>query len=149
MFGFLAALFVAIVVAWNVYQSISWQESDPVYQTLLFVRDYFPAFLTGAVLLGWTWITYRFIARPLRYLDLVTSAAEQLAHPDESPIVLPDALADTEYELNLVREPTISKRRLPASSAICRFCRMNPKFPRSSGRNTPASHGARRYAWRI
>ena len=104
MFGFLAALFVAIVVAWNVYQSISWQESDPVYQTLLFVRDYFPAFLTGAVLLGWTWITYRFIARPLRYLDLVTSAAEQLAHPDESPIVLPDALADTEYELNLVRE---------------------------------------------
>ena len=66
-----------------------------MYQTLLFVRDYFPAFLTGTVLLGWTWITYRFIARPLRYLDLVTSAAEQLAHPDESPIVLPDALADT------------------------------------------------------
>lgn len=111
MFGFLAALFVAIVVAWNVYQSISWQESDPVYQTLLFVRDYFPAFLTGAVLLGWTWITYRFIARPLRYLDLVTSAAEQLAHPDESPIVLPDALADTEYELNLVRERALRDAR--------------------------------------
>lgn len=82
-----------------------------MYQTLLFVRDYFPAFLTGAVLLGWTWITYRFIARPLRYLDLVTSAAEQLAHPDESPIVLPDALADTEYELNLVRERALRDAR--------------------------------------
>ena len=62
-------------------------------------------------MLGWTWITYRFIARPLRYLDLVTSAAEQLAHPDESPIVLPDALADTEYELNLVRERALRDAR--------------------------------------
>ena len=62
-----------------------------------------PGFLGGAFLLGWAGITYRFISRPLRYLDQVAAAAGKLAHPSEEPILLPEDLAQTEYELNQVR----------------------------------------------
>lgn len=58
-------------------------------------------FVTGA---GWLVISYRFIARPLRYLDAVAEAAQSLARPGEDPIVLPSALEQTETQLNLARE---------------------------------------------
>ena len=70
---------------------------------LSFVQDYILVFLGGAFLLGWAGITYRFISRPLRYLDQVAAAAGKLAHPSEEPILLPEDLAQTEYELNQVR----------------------------------------------
>ncbi|MFR0733160.1 MAG: hypothetical protein ACLSHU_02145 [Oscillospiraceae bacterium] len=77
--------------------------SDPLYQMLSFVQDYILVFLGGAFLLGWAGITYRFISRPLRYLDQVAAAAGKLAHPSEEPILLPEDLAQTAYELNQVR----------------------------------------------
>ncbi len=58
-------------------------------------------FVTGA---GWLVISYRFIARPLRYLDAMAEAAQALACPGEEPIVLPPALEQTEAQLNLARE---------------------------------------------
>lgn len=58
-------------------------------------------FVTGA---GWLVISYRFIARPLRYLDAVAEAAQSLARPGEDPIVLPPALEQTQAQLNLARE---------------------------------------------
>ena len=101
--GFLAALGVGVLLAWRICRLFIWQASDPLYQMLSFVQDYILVFLGGAFLLGWAGITYRFISRPLRYLDQVAAAAGKLAHPSEEPIVLPEDLAQTEYELNQVR----------------------------------------------
>ena len=98
--GFLAALGVGVLLAWRICRLFIWQASDPLYQMLSFVQDYILVFLGGAFLLGWAGITYRFISRPLRYLDQVAAAAGKLAHPSEEPIVLPEDLAQTEYELN-------------------------------------------------
>ena len=61
-------------------------------------------FVTGA---GWLVISYRFIARPIRYLDAVAEAAQALARPGEDPIVLPPALEQTETQLNLAREKAL------------------------------------------
>ena len=101
--GFLAALGVGVLLAWRICRLFIWQASDPLYQMLSFVQDYILVFLGGAFLLGWAGITYRFISRPLRYLDQVAAAAGKLAHPSEEPILLPEDLAQTEYELNQVR----------------------------------------------
>ena len=68
-----------------------------MYRVLSFVKNYLLIFLGVAVFLGWAWITYRFIARPLRYLDQVAAAAAQLAHPSEEPIVLPEDLGETDH----------------------------------------------------
>ncbi len=62
---------------------------------------------TGVILMGWTVITYRFFQRPLRYLDEVVEASEQLAQPDNRPIVLSDAMKNVQDELNLVREQAL------------------------------------------
>ncbi len=101
--GFLVALGVGALLAQRICRLFIWQETDPLYQVLSFVKNYLLVFLGGAVLLGWAWITYRFISRPLRYLDQVAAAAAKLAHPSEEPIVLPEDLGETEYELNQVR----------------------------------------------
>ena len=101
--GFLVALGVGSMLAQRICSLFIWQETDPLYQVLSFVKNYLLVFLGGAVLLGWAWITYRFLSRPLRYLDQVAAAAAKLAHPSEEPILLPEDLGETEYELNQVR----------------------------------------------
>ena len=83
--------------------SSSGRHRTPCTRCCTFVQDYILVFLGGAFLLGWAGITYRFISRPLRYLDQVAAAAGKLAHPSEEPILLPEDLAQTEYELNQVR----------------------------------------------
>lgn len=58
-------------------------------------------------LIGCGYITYRFMRRPLDYLDEVAEAAEKLAHPTDAPIELPDNLKNVQDNLNDVREQTL------------------------------------------
>ena len=106
------AFFFCGIAGWSLCHMITWQPTDPVYWILAWVRDYLPLVIFTGILGGWIVITYLFFRRPLRYLDEVVHAAEQLAQPDSRPVVLPRALVQIERELNLVREKALQQAEL-------------------------------------
>lgn len=107
LIGSVAGLLLLYFLAWWICLLFTWQETDPVYQFLKLVQGTSLFWGVGVILTGWTVITYRFFQRPLRYLDEVVAASEQLAQPDNAPIVLPDAMKNVQDELNLVREQAL------------------------------------------
>lgn len=104
LIGFVAGLLLIFFLAWQVCLRFTWQPYDLLYQFLKLIQETSLLWGTGVILIGWTVITYRFFQKPLRYLDEVVAASEQLAQPDNSPIILPDAMKTVQDELNLVRE---------------------------------------------
>ena len=86
--------------------SVIWQ-STPLYWFLQWVKNYIVLVMGAAVVVGWLAISYFFIARPVRNLELMLEGAEALAHPTEEPIRLPAALEGAEHQLNLVREQAL------------------------------------------
>ncbi len=103
------ALYIALLaglflVAWFIVHQRIWYSNDPLYQ-LLRGAEFF--LLPISALLGWVGITYYFFFRPLRYLDELVTAAEELANPTDTPILLRTELKAVQDELNLVRERSI------------------------------------------
>ena len=90
---------------------ITWYESDPLYQLLSWVRDYIVFICMLIILAGWVAISYYFIARAAQNLEWLLSGAEELAHPDSTPIRLPRGLKSAEDQLNLVREQALRSAR--------------------------------------
>ena len=86
--------------------SITWQPS-PLYDFLNWVRDYIVLVCIVTVLAGWVVISFYFISKPIKQLDVVANAAEQLSRPSEEPIQLPDSLEDISIQLNLAREQAL------------------------------------------
>lgn len=78
-------------------------------QTAVFmaIKPFMIPWMIVASLIGNGYILYRFIRRPLEYLDEVAEAAEKLAHPTDVPIELPDNLKNLQDDLNSVREQTL------------------------------------------
>ncbi|MBU5625535.1 HAMP domain-containing histidine kinase [Oscillibacter sp. MSJ-2] len=114
MLQYLVAMIVFVVgfvgfvlVGWRVCNSITWHGDELLYRPLQWVREYI--LLVGGLCLisGWAVITYFFFRKPLRYLDEVIAAAEQLAQPTDAAIVLPPAMQNVEDELNLVRQQAL------------------------------------------
>ncbi len=105
--GFVAGLLAAYFLAWRICLLFVWEPDDSLYQFLKLVQGTSLFWGTGLILVGWTFITYRFFQKPLRYLDEVVAAAEKLAQPGSAPIVLPDAMKNVQDELNLVREQAL------------------------------------------
>ena len=90
--------------------SITWQPS-PLYDFLNWVRDYIVLVCIVTVLAGWVVISFYFISKPIKQLDVVANAAEQLSRPSEEPIQLPDSLEDISIQLNLAREQALRDAR--------------------------------------
>ena len=101
LLAFLGALFCA---------SIIWQPG-PLYSLLQWVADYLPLVCAACVLIGWSIISYYFIAKPVENMELFLAGAEELADPDEKPIRLPPGLKNAEDQLNLVREQALRANR--------------------------------------
>lgn len=101
LFGgyFMAALFCS---------QRTWYPAEPLYHILKLAERFAPFLLVVLIFLGVFFITRRFLRLALRYLDTVTLAAEQLATQPEAPIRLPDALHETQMELNLAREHALN-----------------------------------------
>lgn len=103
----LAWAFVVLLVVFlgrAVFGSRYWDGTEFLYPILHWVREYIillSILTTGG---GWLVISYWFISWPLKYLEELVSAAEQLARPGEEPITLPAAMKETETQLNLFRE---------------------------------------------
>jgi two-component system sensor histidine kinase VanS len=104
LIGFVAGFLLLFFLAWQFFLRFTWQPGDLLYQFLKLIQATSLYWGGGIILVGWTVITYRFFQRPLRYLDEVVAASEQLAQPDNAPIILPEAMKNVQDELNLVRE---------------------------------------------
>ncbi|MEG1947420.1 MAG: vancomycin resistance histidine kinase VanS [Lachnospiraceae bacterium] len=104
LISYVIGLILLALLAWQFCLNFTWYDDNPLYWILKFVKDYILVFIGIPILLGWVFITYRFISKPLRYLDEVVAASEQLAAPTMKPIVLSDILSNTASELNHVRE---------------------------------------------
>ena len=90
--------------------SFTWQYGL-LYRLLTWVRDYIVFVCAIVTLIGWVFISYFFVARPVGQLEALTDAAERLARPSEEPIVLPPALAEAEGQLNAAREQALRDAR--------------------------------------
>lgn len=101
---YIALLAGLFLVAWFIVHQRIWYSNDPLYQ-LLRGAEFF--LLPISALFGWVGITYYFFFRPLRYLDELVTAAEELANPTDTPILLRTELKAVQDELNLVRERSI------------------------------------------
>lgn len=111
LIGFAVTTAILVLLAWKICTSFTWLETDPLYKILQYVREYIIFFVGIFALAGWTVITYYFISKPLRYLDEVVDAAENMAQSPEKQILLPPAMLDTQNEMNLIRESALRDAR--------------------------------------
>lgn len=85
------------------YRKLTNDESSLLFWFAQILRETSILWTITIGLTGWILLTRYFVCKPLRYLDDLANAAEELATPDETPIRLPAALKDMENSLNLVR----------------------------------------------
>jgi len=78
-------------------------------QTAVFMgfKPFMIPLMVAVSLIGCGYISYRFMLRPLEYLDDVAEAVQKLAFPTDAPIMLPSDISSIEDELNAVREDTL------------------------------------------
>ncbi len=110
--GFWVGFVVAVLAAWWVCSQQVWYDTDPVWWVLNWVRENLVPIGVTICLLGWFGITCYYMAKPMRYLDEIIFAAERLAQTTEEPIILPPAMKDVEYEMNLVRSRALKNAML-------------------------------------
>ena len=105
--AWVTAVIALAVLGMMVCSQMSWSWNNPLYQLLNWARDYIFFVGMAVVLLGWVVISYYFIARSARDLEWLLSGAEELAHPTDDPIRLPQGLKNAEDQLNLAREQAL------------------------------------------
>lgn len=105
IFCMVLLLVLILVEASGLNQIPAYESIRPVLVILLYVV------LFAGSLAGCGYLAYRFMLRPLEYLDDVADAAKALAHPDETPIILPDALENIQEDLNQVRVQSIASAK--------------------------------------
>lgn len=110
--GFIFAALILDYIAYSICTRIIWQPENQLYIILKFIKEYFLLFLGLQTLGIWAVITYRFMGRPLRYLDEVILASERLAHPTNEQIILSGAMKNVQDELNQVRETALRNAML-------------------------------------
>lgn len=94
-------LFLVIMGVSNLDQTKAFQEFKPFMIPMMVVVS----------IVGCGYICYRFMLRPLKYLDEVAEAAQKLAHPTDAPIMLSGDLETIENDLNNVREQTLQSKK--------------------------------------
>lgn len=110
LMAWVVAVMALAFLGFIICASITWQPS-PLYDFLNWVRDYIVLVCIVTVLAGWVVISFYFISKPIKQLDVVANAAEQLSRPSEEPIQLPDSLEDISIQLNLAREHALRDAR--------------------------------------
>ena len=110
LLAWVAAVLLMAFLGLLICSSFTWYDG-PVYRFLQWVREYIVFVCAVVSLVGWVFISYFFVARPVGQLEALTAAAGQLARPTEEPIVLPEALAEAESQLNAAREQALRDAR--------------------------------------
>ncbi len=101
------ALFLLALNGYYAYRRISHDETGPIFWFAQVVRETLPIWVIFFGVVGWFFLTYYFVCKPLRYVDELIKAAEALAAPSETPITLSPALNNVQDNLNLVREQAL------------------------------------------
>lgn len=114
--GFIIVFTLLFFIAFKITSSIIWYDTDPLYRVLKWIKDYILIVIGFIGFVGWILITYHFISKPLRYLDEVIDASEQLANLSETPISLSFPMKSVQDELNLVREDALRNAILAKES---------------------------------
>lgn len=96
-------LFYFGYILYTYYRKLTNDESSLLFWFAQILRETLNLWIITIALVGWVVLTRYFICKPLRYLDQLVKAAEELAMPGEATIRLPSALKDVENSLNLVR----------------------------------------------
>ena len=112
MAGFVAALFLFLVISWLLCESLVWQYTNPVYRILIRIKDNLFLFIIFGIIVGWGVITYCFFMIPFRYLGEVMNVAERLTQPLQEPVALPEQMKSIQDKLNLVREQALRNAML-------------------------------------
>jgi len=105
--GFVAGLFLVVLLGRWLCSRITWQPDNPIYIILNSINRYLTLWFVGIILIGWNVITYRYLAKLFHYLDEIVAASKQLAKSAETPIVLSGAMKNVQDELNLTREQVL------------------------------------------
>ena len=102
-------LFFLLIVILAEASGIYYDLGLSAVKSVLVALMYF-AFILFSIL-GCCYITYRFMLRPLSYLDDVMEAARELTHPTEAPIILANELESIQDDMNAVREDAIRNKK--------------------------------------
>ncbi len=101
------ALLLLALQLYGYYRYLTNDKSSFIFWIAQIVRETFLFWVILICAVGWIVITRRFICRPLRYLDEIIAAAEQLAAPSDTPVILSPDLQDIQNNLNLIREQAL------------------------------------------
>ena len=82
-----------------------------LFELLHFMRSNVEVVFGVLLLAGWAVISYFYIARPVRDMEMLMESTEALAHPGDTPIRLPKTMQNAENRLNLVREQALHNIR--------------------------------------
>lgn len=102
-----AAVMVLAFTLYNYYRYLTNDQSSLIFWIAQIVRETLFFWLAVIYITGWIVLTRRFICRPLRYLDEIVTAAEQLVSPSDRVITLSPSLRNIQDNLNLVREQAL------------------------------------------
>ena len=107
LLAYCAGLPIVTFLVVLIVSSRTWYGSEPIYPFLDWARNYFGVLFISALIFGLFVITIYFIRKPLRYIDALVGASQQLAQNPERPIELPDLLAPVTDRLNAVRQESL------------------------------------------
>ncbi len=107
MGGYSVGLVALAILARLIATQFSWSPYNPLYIFLSWINQDYALWCGFFLLIGWLYITYRYISKPLNYLDEVIAASERLANPTTAPIILSSPMKTVQDELNLVREQAL------------------------------------------
>lgn len=107
LLGWAVLVALAIYLGRSILSQWTWYGTETFYPLLHWIWQYVFLVCGLTVLAGWLVISYLFLSRPLRYLEELTAAAEQLSRPTEEPIVLPEDMSAMEARLNFFREQAL------------------------------------------
>lgn len=103
LIGFVLGLILFVFICWFLCGLRIWYDYEPLYKLLVLVEDYLVPIMAVIIVIGWAFITYRFMNRPLRYLDEIVNASGKLITSREEPVRLSAILVEVEQQLNRFR----------------------------------------------
>lgn len=101
------ALILMALTLYSYYRKLTKDVTSLIFWTAQIVRETFLFWLLLIYVVGWIVLTRHFVCRPLRYLDEIVAAAEQLASPSDTAVTLSPSLKNIQDNLNLVREQAL------------------------------------------
>lgn len=107
LLGYCVALPLFALLCVIIVSSRTWYGTELLYPFFSWARDYFQLLLLLTLFGGLIVITVYFIRKPLRYIDNLVEASQQLAREPARPIELPDLLSPVADRLNAVRQDVL------------------------------------------